>query len=112
MSLLLFQALFIRYSYSTGSKHAKNTQLLSGEMMGASMQILIGTSFLLKNLVRKGTILILRDENIQERKISIDFQFHSEFDGDGLVIEMPEEKIQLIKTMRPNDTCVIYKYLS
>lgn len=78
-------------------------------MMGASMEILINMSFLSKYLVRKGTIPILRDENIQERKTAIDFLFHSEFNGGALVIEMTEEKIQLNMTMRPNHTCVIYK---
>ena len=62
-------------------------------MMGGSMQILISMRILSKNLVREGTILILQDENMQERKTSIDFLFHREFNGGRLVIEMTEEKI-------------------
>jgi len=61
--------------------------------MGASMEILISMSLLSKYLVGKGTIHILRDENIQEWKKTIDFLFHSEFNGGGLIIEMTEENI-------------------
>lgn len=80
-------------------------------MMRAGMEILIGMSLFLKYLVGEGTIIILRDENIKEGKTTIDFLFHSELNGRGLFIEIMEEEIQLIMTMRPNDTSVIHKSL-
>ena len=73
------------------------------------MQVLLSMHLLSKHLMRKGTILLLRDENIQERKETIDLFLHLEFDGGGLVIEMTEEMIQLIRTMRPHNTSVINK---
>ena len=79
--------------------------------MRAGVEILVGMSLFSKYLVGDGTINILRDENIKEGKSIVDFLFHSELNGGGLFIKMTEEEIQLIMTMRPNDTSVIYKSL-
>ena len=57
------------------------------------MKILLRMSFLAKQSVGEGTILILRDKNIKEWEATIDFLFLSEFNGRGLTIEMIEEEI-------------------
>ena len=68
-------------------------------------------SFLSKHLVGEGTIFILLNKNIEERKAPMDFLFHSELNGGGLIVKVFEEEIQLIFAMRLDDICVIYKSL-
>ena len=93
MGFVLIKALIIRNPMGTSSEGVKNTQFLREVMMGIGMKILLSMHFLPKNLVAKGTIIVLRNKNIEEWKATTDFLLHSELNGRGLIIEMIEEEI-------------------
>lgn len=81
MGFFILKALFVGDPKGPSSKGIENTHLLSWEMVGTGMKILLRMSFLSRNLMGEGTITILRNKNIKEWKASINFLLLSELNG-------------------------------
>ena len=62
-------------------------------MMGVNMKILLSVHFIMKNLVRKRTIIFVRDKNVEKGKATINIRFHGEFYGSWLIIKMLKKQI-------------------
>ena len=108
MGSLLIKALTIRDPKGMSSEGVKNTQLLSREMMGIDMKILLSMLFLSEHRVGEKAILIPRYKNIQEREATIDLFFHGELNGRGPAVEVIKEPIQLLRAMGLDDISVIH----
>jgi len=103
--------ILIRNSKVAGGKSVKHPHLMGWKMMGRGMEIMFCVSFLAKNLVRNGTIIITGEKNVEKWKEPINLNFHLEFDVFRLGIEMVDKNIQFLMIMRPYDAGVIDKSL-
>lgn len=92
MGSLLSKAPTIRDPKGTSSEGVKNPQLLSREMMGICMKILLSMSLFSERRVGEKAILIPRYKNIQEWEAAIDLFFHGELNCRGPAVEVIKER--------------------
>ena len=92
---LPIQVFFIRNPEGTRSQGVENTHLLSREMMGISVKILLCVGLLTIHCVGERAVQPPGNKNIQEREAAICLLFHGELYGRGLAIEVIQETIEL-----------------
>jgi hypothetical protein len=83
-----------RYLNGSSYQHFKNDIFLGWVMVRMGMKVSFGVSLFSIDLVGKGAIKLMRNENIQKGKRVIILDFHSKLDVGENVVKMVKERVQ------------------
>jgi hypothetical protein len=94
MGFFFFKKLGAKDSNGTSYQSFENGRFLGWVMVRVGMKVSFGASLFSIDLVGKGTIRSMGDENIKEGKSVLIFNFHGKLDMRGNVVKMVKERVK------------------